>query len=72
MTPPEDERIVTSEKSEAVLNGEEAELRTIKVGNTDLLSRLFDAVEQGDKKRVAVVRRGRYVCLSVSVEDLGI
>ncbi|XP_042222792.1 uncharacterized protein LOC121867101 [Homarus americanus] len=33
--------------------------RMIKVGNTDLLSRLFDSVEQVDKKKVAVVRRGR-------------
>lgn len=60
VTPPEEERVGNTEhvKSEPV-NGEEAELRTIKVGNPDLLSRLFDSVEQGDRKRVAVVRRGR-------------
>ncbi|CAL4139232.1 unnamed protein product [Meganyctiphanes norvegica] len=33
--------------------------RFIKVGNTDLLFSLFDAVEQPDKKKIAVVRRGR-------------
>lgn len=60
MTPPEEERIGVTEyvKSEPV-KGEDAELRTIKVGNPDLLSRLFDSVEQGDRKKVAVVRRGR-------------
>ncbi|XP_071548351.1 uncharacterized protein [Panulirus ornatus] len=56
VTPPEEERENKETRGEKDdVKGE----RTIKVGNTDLLSRLFDSVEQVDKKKVAVVRRGR-------------
>nr|XP_045583987.1 uncharacterized protein LOC123746501 [Procambarus clarkii] len=56
VTPPEDER----DHKDIWIDGEEFKAeRMIKVGNTDLLSRLFDSVEQIDKKRVTVVRRGR-------------
>ncbi|KAK8381069.1 hypothetical protein O3P69_008159 [Scylla paramamosain] len=61
VTPPEEDRVATAEQArgEPAKAEKEAELRSIKVCNPDLLSRLFDSVEQGDKKRVAVVRRGR-------------
>ncbi|XP_045109710.1 uncharacterized protein LOC123503773 [Portunus trituberculatus] len=59
--PPEEDLVAAAEqpRGEPAKTEKEAELRSIKVCNPDLLSRLFDSVEQGDKKRVAVVRRGR-------------
>ncbi|KAL7639131.1 UNVERIFIED_CONTAM: hypothetical protein RMT77_010665 [Armadillidium vulgare] len=39
--------------------GERQTERIIKVGNTDLLLRLFDSVEKDPKKKPQVIRRGR-------------
>ncbi|XP_069958259.1 uncharacterized protein [Cherax quadricarinatus] len=56
VTPPDEE----SDHKDTKTDREEFKAeRMIKVGNTDLLSRLFDSVEQIDKKKITVVRRGR-------------
>ncbi|XP_042874589.1 uncharacterized protein LOC122254786 isoform X2 [Penaeus japonicus] len=56
VTPPDDEKEVKEVKAE---KEEKKADRILKVGNTELLFSLFDSVEQGDRKKVAVVRRGR-------------
>ncbi|XP_064108617.1 uncharacterized protein LOC135216991 [Macrobrachium nipponense] len=56
VTPPEDDKEDIEIKLE---KDEKRSDRMLKVGNTDLLFSLFDSVEQGDKKKITVVRRGR-------------
>ncbi|XP_068201602.1 uncharacterized protein [Palaemon carinicauda] len=56
VTPPDEEKEDIEIKQEK--DDKRCE-RMLKVGNTDLLFSLFDSVEQGDKKKITVVRRGR-------------
>ncbi|XP_076068729.1 uncharacterized protein LOC143041027 [Oratosquilla oratoria] len=55
VTPPAED---IGDKDHSRLERDKCE-RILKVGNTDLLFSLFDSVEQSEKKKVMVVKRGR-------------